>query len=409
MRNKLLSRFLKYAKIHTTADPTSTTHPSSYCQLELAKLLKQECMDMGLSNVSLDKNGYVMATLPSNLDTPVSTIGFIAHMDTSPDFSGKGVSPQIITDYDGEDITLNTNPPIILSPSDFPYLKEVMGKTLITTDGTTLLGADDKAGIAEIMTAMEYLIAHPEIKHGEVRVGFTPDEEIGKGADLFDVEKFNADFAYTVDGGKLGELEAESFNAASAVVTIRGRNVHPGYAKNKMINSILIASEFIALLPSSEVPEKTEGYQGFYHLHDIDGDVEETHLHYIIRDFDKEAFENRKSYMAKCVDRINEKLGENTATVTINDQYYNMGEVLKDKIEILELAKKAMESVGVHPEIKPIRGGTDGSRLSFMGLPCPNIFTGGHNYHGRFEFAVLEHMEKSVETIIKIIELHAKK
>lgn len=406
MTDKLLSRFLDYVKIHTTSNPTSTTNPSSAYQLDLAKILEKECIDMGLSNVSFDENGYVMATLPSNTDTPISPIGFIAHMDTSPDFSGKNVNPQVINNYDGEDIILNQNQSIVLSPNDFPYLKEVKGKTLITTDGTTLLGADNKAGIAEIMTAMEYLIANPQIKHGDIRICFTPDEEIGKGADLFDVEKFNAKFAYTIDGGKIGELEAESFNAAGAIVTIYGRNVHPGYAKDKMKNSILISNEFISMLPTKEVPAHTEGYEGFYHLHDIKGDIETTQLNYIIRDFDKTSFENRKAFIKECVDKINEKFGENTAVIKINDQYYNMYEILKDKKHIVDLAKRAMEAVGVTPLLTQIRGGTDGSRLSFMGLPCPNIFTGGHNYHGRFEFAVLEHMHKAVETIVKIVELH---
>ena len=406
MTTHLLTRFLNYVKIHTTSDEDSLSSPSSKRQLDLAKVLQEECMLLGLSDVSLDPNGYVMATLPSNMDTPPSTIGFIAHMDTSPDFSGENVNPQIIDNYDGKDIVLSKETNIILSPKDFPYLKELVGETLITTDGTTLLGADDKAGIAEIITAMEYLITNPHIQHGDIRICFTPDEEIGKGADLFDVEKFNAAFAYTVDGGEIGELEAENFNAAGAVVKINGRNVHPGNAKNKMINSILIANEFIALLPNQETPSHTEGYEGFYHLNNIEGDVENTQLHYIIRDFEKDSFQKRKESMLEYVNQINKTFGENTATIEIKDQYYNMGEVLKDKNHIIDLAKEAMISIGITPIICPIRGGTDGSRLSFMGLPCPNLFTGGHNYHGRFEFAVLSQMEKSVETIVKIVELH---
>jgi len=407
MTTHLLTRFLGYTKIHTTSDEGSTTHPSSTGQLDLARELEKECISIGLRDVSLDSNGYLMATLPSNMDTPISTIGFVAHLDTSPDFSGENVNPQIVKNYDGQDIVLNPELNIILSPKDFPYLKELVGETLITTDGTTLLGADDKAGIAEIMTAMAYLIANPTIKHGPIRICFTPDEEIGQGADLFDVEKFGALFAYTVDGGTIGHLEAENFNAAGAVVTIKGRNVHPGDAKNKMINSILIANEFIRLLPHNEVPEHTEGYEGFYHLNDINGDVEETNLNYIIRDFDTISFKNRKALMSECVDTINTKFGENTASITMKDQYYNMDKILKEYTHITDLAKEAMTSIGIIPVVAPIRGGTDGSRLSFMGLPCPNLFTGGHNYHGRFEFAVLSHMEKSVETIVKIIALHA--
>lgn len=408
MTTNLLSRFLSYTKIHTASSEHSTTHPSTKAQLDLAKMLEKECLAIGLSEVSLDSNGYVMATLPSNMQEPVSTIGFIAHMDTSPDFSGENVNPQIINQYDGKDIVLSKELNIILSPGDFPYLKELVGETLITTNGTTLLGADDKAGIAEIMTAMEYLLNNPDIKHGDIRICFTPDEEIGKGADLFDVEKFNAAFAYTVDGGAIGQLEAENFNAAEAVVTINGRNVHPGDAKNKMINSILIANEFIALLPSNEIPAQTEGYEGFYHLNNMSGDVECTKLHYIIRDFDKDNFEKRKSSMVGYANQLNALYGEKTVSIEINDQYYNMSEILKDKTHITDLAKRAMKSIGIRPIISPIRGGTDGSRLSFMGLPCPNLFTGGQNYHGRFEFAVLSQMEKSVETIVKIIELHGK-
>lgn len=408
MTTNLLTRFLAYTKIHTTSDENTTTVPSTPGQLDLARELEKECREIGLADVSLDSNGYVMATLPSNTKAPISTIGFIAHLDTSPDFSGKNVNPQIIKDYGGKDIILNADLDITLSPKDFPYLKELVGETLITTDGTTLLGADDKAGIAEIMTAMEYLLANPDIKHGDIRICFTPDEEIGQGADLFDVEKFGAEFAYTVDGGMIGHMEAENFNAAGAVVTIKGRNVHPGDAKNKMINSILIANEFIALLPSHETPGQTEGYEGFYHLNDIGGDVEKTELNYIIRDFDETSFENRKIFMKNSVATINKKYGENTASVDLKDQYFNMDKVLKQNTHITDLAKSAMLAIGLTPVAAPIRGGTDGARLSFMGLPCPNIFTGGHNYHGRFEFAVVAHMEKAVETIVKIVELHGK-
>lgn len=408
MTTNLLTRFLGYTKIHTTSDEKATTQPSTLGQLDLARELEKECKQIGLADVSLDSNGYVMATLPSNTDAPISTIGFVAHVDTSPDFSGENVKPQIVEDYDGKDILLNADLNIILSPSDFPYLKELVGETLITTDGTTLLGADDKAGIAEIMTAMEYLIANPDIKHGDIRICFTPDEEIGQGADFFDVEGFAAKFSYTVDGGMIGHLEAENFNAAGALVTINGRNVHPGDAKNKMINSILIANEFIALLPSKEVPSQTEGYEGFYHLNDIHGDVEKTQLSYIIRDFDANSFENRKHFIGECVGRINTKYGTDTATIKLTDQYYNMDKILKENTHITDLAKEAMTAIGITPVVAPIRGGTDGSRLSFMGLPCPNLFTGGHNYHGRFEFAVVSHMEKAVETIVKIIELHGK-
>ena len=408
MTKNLLSRFLTYVKVHTTSSTDSSSQPSTLAQLDLAKILEKECLAIGLSEVSLDANGYLMATLPSNMKEPVSPIGFIAHMDTSPDFSGENINPQIIHHYDGEDIILSKELDIVLSPQDFPYLKKLLGQTLITTDGTTLLGADDKAGIAEIMTAMEYLINNPHIQHGDVRICFTPDEEIGRGADLFDIDKFNAAFAYTVDGGALGQLEAENFNAAEAIITINGRNVHPGDAKNKMINSILIANEFIALLPNQEVPAQTEGYEGFYHLNDINGDVECTKLYYIIRDFDKENFEKRKASMLGYANQINRLYGKNTVTAEINDQYYNMSEILKDQTYIMDLAKSAMKSIGIQPIISPIRGGTDGSRLSFMGLPCPNLFTGGHNYHGRYEFAVLSQMEKAVETIVKIIELHGK-
>ena len=406
MTTDLLTRFLTYVKIHTTSDENTTSHPSTTAQLDLAQVLKDECIALGLSDVSLDPNGYVMATLPSNVDTAVLIIGFVAHMDTSPDFPGENVNPQILKQYNGKDIALSKDPEITLSPKAFPYLNELVGETLITTDGTTLLGADDKAGIAEIMTAMAYLLTNPHIKHGEIRICFTPDEEIGKGADLFDVKKFGADFAYTMDGGKIGELEFENFNAAGATITLNGQNAHPGDAKGKMINSILVANEFISLLPAQEVPEQTEGYEGFYHLNNITGTVETTQLSYIIRDFDKANFEKRKADMLGYTDQINAKFGTNTATAEITDQYYNMVEVLKDETHIISLAKRAMTAIGVTPITFPIRGGTDGARLSFMGLPCPNLFTGSHNLHGRFEFAVVSQMEKAVELIIKIAELH---
>lgn len=405
--DKVVERFLRYAQIDTESDPDSETCPSTEKQLDLAKVLVEELRNIGLSDVSLDENGYVMATLPVNVDRKIKTIGFIAHMDTSPDMSGKDVRPTLV-EYQGGAIVLNREENIVLSPSEFPDIKDYVGETLITTDGTTLLGADNKAGIAEIITAMEYLIAHPEIEHGEIRIAFTPDEEIGRGADRFDVEKFNATFAYTVDGGPLGELEYENFNAATAKVRVRGRNVHPGTAKNKMINSLHIAMELNSMLPAIERPEHTEGYEGFIHLMSINGDVEETRLQYIIRDHCRELFEKKKKVLEEAVDFLNAKHGANTVELEVKDSYYNMKEMIEPVMEIIELAKKAMKEAGVTPRITPVRGGTDGARLSYMGLPCPNLFTGGHNFHGRYEYIPVKAMDKAVEVIVKIIELHSK-
>lgn len=403
----VIERFLNYVKYDTKADEESTTTPSTPGQMVLAKEIAKELEQMGMKDVSLDENGYIMATLPSNIDKEVPTVGFIAHMDTAPDMSGANIKPQFVENYDGGDIVLNKELNIVMSPKDFPELKEYTGQTIITTDGTTLLGADDKAGVAEIITAMEYLINHPEIKHGNIRIGFTPDEEVGRGADHFDVEKFNASFAYTMDGGKIGELEFENFNAASAKIVVNGRNVHPGYAKNVMINSMLLANEFIAMLPANETPQATEGYEGFYHLVGINGGVENTSLSYIIRDFDRESFENRKKHMESLIAEINKKYGEGTFKIEIKDQYYNMREIVEQKKEVVDSAFKAMEEVGVKPIVRPIRGGTDGARLSFMGLPTPNIFAGGHNFHGKFEFLPTASAEKAVDVILKIVDIIA--
>lgn len=403
---KVVDRFLNYVAIDTKSEYDSPDFPSSKKQFELANLLVKELNELGLKDVSVDENCYVMATLPANTDKKAPTIGFIAHMDTSPDMSGKNVNPKIVENYDGEDIVLNKENNIVLSPKDFPELKEYIGKTLITTDGTTLLGADDKAGIAEIMTAMEHLVNNPQIKHGDIKVAFTPDEEVGRGADHFDVEKFNADFAYTVDGGRLGELEYENFNAAGVKLVIKGRNVHPGSSKNKMINSIEIAMELNSMLPENQKPKYTEGYEGFFLLSSLNGDVEETKASYIIRDHFKDKFEEKKALMQKVVDFLNAKYGEGTVHVEIKDQYYNMKEKIEPVMHIVDTARKAMEELNITPVITPVRGGTDGARLSYMGLPCPNLFTGGHNYHGKYEFIPTESMEKAVEVILKIIELY---
>lgn len=404
---KLIERFMKYVKIDTKSDPRSESCPSTEKQFNLAKELVAELEELGLKDISMDENGYVMATLPSNTDKSLPKIGFIAHMDTSPDMTGTNVAPQVIENYDGGDVVLNKEKKVVLSPKDFPELKNYIGEDLITTDGTTLLGADDKAGIAEIMTAVEYLVNNPEIKHGTIKVGFTPDEEIGRGADKFDVKKFDSDFAYTVDGGEIGELEYENFNAAYARIRINGRNVHPGSAKNKMINSISIAMEFNAMIPANQVPEHTEEYEGFYHLHDIKGNVEETTLEYIIRDHDRGKFEEKKQRVEKIVDYLNSSIGEGTVELEMKDQYYNMKGQIEPVMHIVQTAKRAMEEVGVKPIIKAIRGGTDGARLSYMGLPCPNLFTGGHNFHGKFEYIPIGSMKKSVEVILKIVELYA--
>ena len=401
----VVKKFLDYVKIDTQSDENSQSCPSTEKQFVLAKLLAKQLEELGLQEISLDRNGYVMATLPANSDKEMPVIGFIAHMDTSPDMSGENVNPRIIENYDGKEIVLNEKENIILSPNDFAELKNYVGQTLITTDGTTLLGADDKAGIAEIMSAIKYLRENPEIHHGTIKVGFTPDEEIGRGADLFDVKKFGADFAYTLDGGEIGELEYENFNAALATITVSGRNVHPGTAKDKMINSIHLAKELDSLLPVLQRPECTEKYEGFYHLIDFKGDIEKTVFRYIIRDHDRVKFEEKKQLLSKSVDLLNLKYGNKRFTLEMNDQYYNMKEKIEPVLHIIEIAKKAMIEVGIEPKIKPIRGGTDGARLSYMGLPTPNIFTGGHNYHGRYEYIPIESMQKAVEVIVKIVQM----
>ena len=401
----ILERFLRYVKIDTQSDPNNPAFPSTDKQWVLAKMLEAELKEIGLSDVCLDAHCYLTATLPSNLNTKVPTIGFIAHMDTSPDFSGKNVNPQIHRNYDGGNLILNPEQNIVLDASYFDDLKQYKGQTIITTDGTTLLGADDKAGITEIVSAMEYLIHHPEIKHGTIRIGFTPDEEVGKGAHLFNVKTFGADWAYTMDGSQIGELEYENFNAASAVVTVQGKNVHPGYAKNKMINAILLAQEFITALPKNETPETTEGYEGFYHLHDLHGDVEQTKLEYIIRDHDFDKFEERKKNLQQITEQCNQKYGDSFFSIKIKDQYYNMKEKITPVMHIVDIAAKAMKQENITPIIKAIRGGTDGSQLSFKGLPCPNIFAGGHNFHGKYEYIPLESMEKATRVIINIATL----
>src|SRR5690554_7008852 len=403
----IINRFISYVTVDTESDPNSDTTPSTAKQWDLANKLVEELKSIGLEDVSIDENAYIMATLPSNVEHEVPTIGFVAHFDTSPDFSGTNVNPQIIENYDGGDIILNKEENIILSPNYFEDLLMYKGQTLITTDGTTLLGADDKAGITEIVTAMEYLVKNPDIKHGKIRIGFTPDEEIGRGAHKFDVEKFGADWAYTMDGSQIGELEYENFNAAGAVVSIKGKIVHPGYAKGKMINSMYIATDYINSLPRLETPEHTEGREGFFHLHNIEGSVDGTKLQYIIRDHDKVQFEARKEMMKKLAEELNNQQEGEVVSVEIKDQYFNMREKIEPVMHIVEIAKQAMEQVGIKPLIKPIRGGTDGSQLSFMGLPCPNIFAGGHNFHGRYEYVPVESMQKAVEVIVKIAQLTA--
>ena len=406
-KQALIDRFISYITIYTESDPTSDTTPSTECQWDLARKLAKELEEMGMSDVSIDDKAYVMATLPSNVSHKVPAIGFISHFDTTPDFTGKDVKPQIIENYDGGDIILNKEENIVLSPSYFKDLKQYKGQTLITTDGTTLLGADDKAGITEIMEAMKYLIAHPEIKHGDLRVGFTPDEEIGRGAHHFDVEKFNAEWAYTMDGSQIGELEYENFNAAGAVITIEGKIVHPGYAKGKMVNSMYIATDFINALPKLETPEHTTGREGFYHLYSINGSVDSTSLEYIIRDHDKKNFEARKEMIQEVASKLNKQLDKEVIKVTIKDQYFNMREKVEPVMHIVDIAEKAMKTLDITPIIKPIRGGTDGSQLSFMGLPCPNIFAGGHNFHGRYEYVPVESVIKATEVIVKIAEITA--
>ena len=399
---KVEERFLEYIKIDTKSDETTKVTPSTKGQLEFGKVLASELKNLGLSDVKISNDGYIYATLDGNLDKKVPTIGFIAHMDTAPDMDGKCVNPKIVENYDGKDINLNDS--VILSPEFSPELKGYIGQTLITTDGTTLLGADDKAGVSEIMTAVEYLINHPEIKHGDIKIAFTPDEEIGEGADHFNVEGFGADFAYTLDGGHIGELEYENFNAATATVLIKGTNVHPGYAKGKMVNSMMLAHEFISKLPLDEVPEKTEKYEGFSHLISMSGEVEETKLVFIIRDFFEDTYESRKERFVEIEKELNKKYGENRVTVEIKDSYKNMKEKVEPVMYIVDMAKKAMESANVTPLVKPIRGGTDGARLSFMGLPTPNIFTGGENFHGKYEYIPVESMRKAVDVILNIVK-----
>lgn len=403
---KILDRFLRYVAIDTQSDENSESQPSAAKELDLLKLLCKELNDMGVE-ATLDEYGYVMGTLPSNIDKKVPAIGFIAHVDTSPDASGANVKPQIIENYDGSEIALKGVPGLYLKPSEFPELLAHKGETIITTDGTTLLGADDKAGVAEIMNAVQYMVEHPEFKHGDIKIGFTPDEEIGRGVVKFDVKRFGADYAYTMDGGEIGELEFENFNAASAKIHIQGRNVHPGYAKDKMKNAILIGMEFNDLLPVGQRPELTEGYDGFFHIISFKGTVEEAEFGYIIRDHDRKKFEEKKELIAQCAHFINVKYGEGTATLEVKDQYYNMREQVEPYYFIVEKAVKAMEMAGVKPKIQPIRGGTDGANLSFKGLPCPNIFAGGMNFHGKMEFAPLENIEKASEVVLNIIKLYA--
>lgn len=408
-KEHIIKRFISYVTVDTESDPESDTTPSTSKQWDLAHALTKELISIGMEDVSIDPNSYVMATLPSNVNHEVPTIGFVSHFDTTPDFTGANVNPQIIENYNGKDIVLNEAEDIVLSPDYFDDLLLYKGQTLITTDGTTLLGADDKAGITEIVSAMEYLIQHPEIQHGKIRICFTPDEEIGRGAHKFDVEKFDAAWAYTMDGSQIGELEYENFNAASAVVKVKGKIVHPGYAKGKMVNSMYIATEYINSLPELETPEHTEGYQGFFHLSSMEGKVEETVLNYILRDHDKKHFEARKAMMQNLADEINSQYEREVITIEIKNQYFNMKEKVEPVMHIVDIAEEAMKQVGVKPLIKPIRGGTDGSQLSYMGLPCPNIFAGGHNFHGRYEYIPVESMIKATEVICKIAELTALK
>jgi len=408
-KKHILNRFISYVKIDTESDPKSTSTPSTLKQWDLANKLAEELKSIGMQDVSIDANAYIMASLPSNVAHKVPTIGFVSHFDTSPDFTAANVKPQIIENYDGSDIVLNIDKNIVLSPDYFEDLLLYKGQTLITTDGTTLLGADDKAGICEIVSAMEYLIQHPEIKHGPIKVGFTPDEEIGRGAHKFDVKKFAADWAYTMDGSQIGELEYENFNAAAALIKVNGKIVHPGYAKGKMINSIYYASKFVEALPKKETPEQTEGYEGFYHLHSMEGKVEDTELSYIVRDHDRNKFEARKQYLLDLVDSLNKENGHTVYEIEIKDQYYNMKEMVVPVMHIVDIAEAAMKELNIKPLIKPIRGGTDGSQLSFMGLPCPNIFAGGHNFHGRYEYVPLESIMSATKVICKIAELTQKR
>lgn len=408
-KEKLIERFTGYVKIDTQSDAASDTTPSTQKQWDLANRLAEELRQIGMQEVEIDENSYIMATLPSNVTHDVPVISFISHFDTSPDFSGTNVNPQIIHHYNGEEIVLNREKDIVLSPDYFTDLLQYKGQTLITTDGTTLLGADDKAGITEIITAMEYLINNPQIPHGKIRVGFTPDEEIGRGAHKFDVEKFGAQWGYTMDGSQVGELEYENFNAAGATVTVKGKSVHPGYAKDKMVNSMYIAQDFISSLPRLETPEHTEYRQGFFHLSSMEGNVDETKLHYIIRDHDKDHFEARKTAMLDLAHEINSQFEKEVIQIEIKDQYFNMREMVEPVMHIVDIAEEAMEAVNVTPIIKPIRGGTDGAQLSYKGLPCPNIFAGGHNFHGPYEYVPVESMIKAVEVIIKIAEITSKR
>jgi tripeptide aminopeptidase len=403
--NKILNRFISYIKIESQSDPSSLDTPSSKSQWNIANKIVDDLKKIGLTDVVIDKNAYIYATLPSNSDKNCPTIGFISHFDTSPDFTGTNINPQIIKNYDGNDIILNKEKNIILSSDYFSEIKQYKGQTIITTDGTTLLSADDKAGVCEIISAMEYLINNPHIKHGDIKIGFTPDEEIGRGAHKFNVNKFGADWAYTMDGSQIGELEYENFNAAQAIVHVSGKIVHPGYAKNKMVNSMYYASEFINQLPSNETPESTEGYEGFYHLTSIKGEVEKTELNYIIRDHDLDKFNARKKYLTDITELLNKKFDQNIFSIQLNDQYFNMRDKIIPHMHIIQIAKEAMVNLGIKPIIKPIRGGTDGSQLSFMGLPCPNIFAGGHNFHGKYEYLPLNSMISAIKVICKICEL----
>lgn len=403
---KILDKFLRYVALDTTSDPESPTQPSTQKQLELSKLLVKELQEFGIADATLDKDGYVMATIEANCDCDIPTIGFIAHVDTAPDVSGANIKPQIISNYDGGDILLSKESGLSLKVEEFPEMVQYKGQTIITTDGTTLLGADDKAGVAEIMSAVEYIVNHPEFKHGKIKIGFTPDEEIGRGVDAFDVARFGADYAYTMDGGMIGELEYENFNAAGAKVHIQGRNIHPGYAKNKMINAIIVAMELNAMLPVEQRPEFTQDYEGFIHVIGFNGSVEEATIQYIVRDHDFAKFEEKKALLTACVEFLNKKYG-NILTLDMKDQYYNMRKEVEPHYHIIDKAVKAMEMAGITPHIQPIRGGTDGARLSFMGLPCPNIFAGGHNFHGKLEFVPLESMEAATKVILNIVSLFA--
>ena len=405
----VLERFLKYIVIPTTSNEASNTCPSTPNQLILGQMLVDELLEMGITDAAMDDNGYIMATIPSNIDKEVPTMGFISHMDTAPDLSTEGIEPRIVTAYDGKAIVLNQEHKIILNPEDFPGMLDYVGQDLVVTNGLTLLGADDKAGVAEIMTAAAYFMANPELPHGTIKIGFTPDEEIGRGADLFDVAKFGAEFAYTLDGGPIGELEFESFNANNTNVTIHGRNVHPGSAKDRMINALEIAQELNGLLPKAERPQFTTGYEGFYHMHNLNGSVEEAKMFYLIRDHDKAKFEQRKAVFRSAVDHLNLKYGQGTVEADMNDMYYNMGEKIKPVYEIVDVARDVMVALDIEPIIKPIRGGTDGARLSFEGLPCPNIFAGGHNFHGKHEFVPVKSMEMAVEVIKGIVSAFANK